>query len=157
MNSWQDLKTYFEQDDGFLQEVSLEGYSPQEIVSIFNYLVSLSSPSSLESELWHTLSESNVKLNQFPCAAEVMLEGEAEPFHMLLKELKFEGVTLPDLGAFISTDEIILDYRRGPEWTDQVIRTFLALISKVLKSRPEIATKHQECETLFEKHLARFT
>ena len=62
-----------------------------------------------KSELWHLPTESNVKLNQFPCAAEVMLKGEAESFHMLLKELRFEGVALPDLGAFIFKDEITLD------------------------------------------------
>ena len=84
-----------------------------------------------------------------------MLKGEAESFHMLLKELKFEGVTLPDLGVFIFKDEITLDYRRGSEWTDQVMRAFLALISKVMTPRPEISVKHQECETLFAKHLSR--
>jgi len=155
MSDWQDLKTYFERDDGFLPEISVCGYKPQEIVSVFNHLVSLSSPSSLESELWHIPTESDVKINQFPCAAEVMLKGEAESFHMLLKELKFEGVTLPDLGAFIFKDEITLDYRRGSEWTDQVIRTFLVLISKVMTPRPEVVVKHQECEILFEKQLAR--
>jgi hypothetical protein len=157
MSSWLDLKTYFEPDDGFLPEVSVEGYKPEEIVGIFNHLVSLSSPSSLESELWHSPTESKVKLNQFLCAAEVMLKGEAESFHMLLKELKFEGVTLPDLGAFIFKDEITIDYRRGSEWTDQVIRTFLALISKVMTPRPGISVKHQECETLFAKYLPRTT
>jgi hypothetical protein len=155
MSDWLELKTYFDKDDGFLQEVSVEGYKPQEVVSIFNHLVSISSSSSLESELWYIPTESNVKLNQFPCAAEVMLKGEAEAFHMLLKELTFEGVTLPDLGAFIFKDEITLDYRRGSEWSDQVIRTFLTLISKVMIPRPEIVVKHQECEVLFEKHLTR--
>ncbi len=155
MSSWLELKTYFEPDDGFLPEISVEGYKPQEVVSIFNHLVSLSSPSSLESELWHIPTESNVKLNKFPCATEVMLKGEAESFHMLLKELEFEGVTLPYLGAFIFKDEITLDYRRGTEWTDQVVRTLLALISKVMTPRPEITVKHQECEALFAKHLSK--
>jgi len=95
MSSWLDLKTYFEQDDGFLPEVSVEGYRSHEIV------------------------------------------------------------TLPDLGVFIFENEIILDYRRGSEWTDEVISTFFALISKVMTPRPEIAVKHQECEALFEKYLAR--
>ena len=155
MSSWLDLKAYFDPDDGFLPEVSLDGYRPQEIVSIFNHLVSISSLSSLESGLWHIPTESNVKLNQFPCAAEVMLKGKAESFHMLLKGLTFEGVTLPDLGAFIFKDGIILDYRRGSEWSDQVIRTFLTLISKVMTPRPEIVVRHQECEALFEKYLSR--
>ena len=106
-------------------------------------------------QLWHIPSESNVKLGQFSCAAEVMLKGEAESFHMLLKEVAFEGVTLPDLGAFIFKDEITLDYRRGSEWSDQAIRTFLTFISKVVTPRPEIVVKHQECEALFTKHLAR--
>ena len=155
MSSWIDLKTYFDLDDGFLPEVSVEGYNPAEIVSTFNQLVSISSPSSLESELWHIPTESNVKLSQFACAAEVMLRGEAETFHMLLKQPTFEGITLPDLGAFIFKNEIILDYRRGPEWTEQVVNAFLRLISKLMIPRQEIVVKHQECENLFKKHLDR--
>ena len=150
-----ELKTYFDPDDGFLPEVSVAGYKPEEIVSIYERLVSISSPSSLESELWHIPSESNVKLSQFLCAAEVMLKGEAESFHMLLKELIFEGVILPDLGAFIFKDEITLDYRRGSEWPDQVIRLFTNLISKVMTPRSEIVVKHQECEALFKNYFSR--
>lgn len=154
MSSWEELKSYFYPDDGFLPEVSLSAYEDQEVVSIFNHLVEISDPSSLESELWHLPTAASVKLSCFPCAAETMLSGDAEAFHILLKQVKFNDVTLPDLGAFIFRDEITLDYRRGPEWTDKVITTFLSLIKTVMVTRPEIVVKHQECNEIFNKHLA---
>lgn len=155
MSDLEELRTYFYPDDGFLPEVSLVGYNHQEIVGIFNRMVEISDPSSLESELWHLPTESNVKLSHFTCAAETMLNGEAEAFHMMLKKTKFDGVTLPDLGAFIFRDEITLDYRRGSEWTEKVIKAFLRLIKTVMVTSPEIIIHHQECKELFNKHLTR--
>lgn len=154
MSSLKELKTYFDTDDGYLPDVSVSGYDSKEVPQVFNRLINMSSPSSLESELWHLPTEANVKLSNFDCAAELVVRGEAEPFHMMLKKPMYLGVELPDLGAFIFQENITLDYRRGPEWSYRILATFLTFINTVMLLKPSITVEHEECANLFNKCLA---
>ncbi len=150
-----ELKTYFDKDDGFLPEIAFEGYRASEVASIYKNLYKLSDPSSLDSALWHIPSKSDMKLNQFLCAVKVMQNGDAEPFHMLFVKPTYEGIVLPNLGAYISSNEIILDYRRGVEWSEDKINILMKLINNVMRTRSDIVVKHQECEELLNLNLEK--
>ena len=87
MSILSDLKEYFEIDDGYLPEIVFQGYMESEIIRVYNALTLISDRSSLDSVLWHLPTESEIKLSQFPCAATMIMSGEAEPFRMLFVKM----------------------------------------------------------------------
>ncbi|NNG42781.1 hypothetical protein HJP15_07590 [Pseudoalteromonas sp. NEC-BIFX-2020_002] len=153
MSILSDLKEYFEIDDGYLPEIAFQGYMESEIIRVYNALTLISDRSSLDSFLWHLPTESEIKLSQFPCAAEMIINGEAEPFRMLFVKMTYKGVSLPDLGAFFSNNELIFDYRRGPVWSEKELAVLLDLINCEIRVSPSIVVKHEECEELFNLNL----
>jgi hypothetical protein len=50
--------------------------------------------------------------------------------------LRVEGSDLPELGVGAFDDALILDYRMGPAWTADAIRTFLALLHRIAGLEP---------------------
>lgn len=66
-----------------------------------------------------------------PADALLMAEGLADPFHVVLGGIRGTGQAIPDLGVFVSTDGLLLDYRMGPEWEQAKIESFLELLRKL--------------------------
>lgn len=68
-----------------------------------------------------------------------MSEGTAAAFHIVVKGLTFLGATIPDLGVFIFSEFIVLDYRMGKEWGPEQV----AALFECLRQMKEIAPSAQ--------------
>jgi len=54
--------------------------------------------------------------------------GQAESLQILLSGITRAGCRLPDLGVFVGLNELILDYRMGPDWGHPQIEGLMALL-----------------------------
>ena len=85
-----------------------------------------------DARFWHTQLERDERVADHPDAARLVVRGVAEPFHVLASGLVFAGVVLPDLGVFVWTDEVTLDYRMGPEWGRSQLLALLELLRQLV-------------------------
>lgn len=86
-----------------------------------------------------------------------MTGGLADPFHVVLGGIRGTNQVIPDLGVFVSTDGLVLDYRMGPEWGQAEIESFLELLRKLrsLGGRISAAWRGEDRELDFQAALER--
>jgi hypothetical protein len=59
--------------------------------------------------------------------------GDAEAFHVVLSGVVGSEQPIPDLGVFVFTDGLTLDYRMGPAWGQPQIESLLVLLRQLRK------------------------
>ena len=115
MDAWDRLRWLFDTDDGGLYDIRLKGLDEAGLVKAFEFIRSRAriTPDAL---FWHTGLQKDQRVADYPDAARLVVQAVAEPFHVLATGMEFDGSVIPDLGVFVWTDELTLDYRMGPEW-----------------------------------------
>ncbi len=115
MDAWDQLCCLFNTDDGGLYDIRLSRLDEAALVKAFEFIRSHAkiTPDAL---FWHTGLQQDQRVADYPDAARLVVQGVAEPFHVLAAGLEFANVVLPDLGVFLWPDEVTFDYRMGPEW-----------------------------------------
>jgi hypothetical protein len=124
-----ELADYFNNDDGSLPEIEVHFENGEGVVTGLTHLFEHGAHvvSAGGASLWMKDS-SESRSFQGPSDAELVTAGVAEPFHMVLADIACAGSTLPDLGVFVSSDELVFDYRMGPEWGASEIHALLVLL-----------------------------
>jgi hypothetical protein len=129
-----ELADYFNSDDGSLPEIEVCFGSGEDVVAGRKHLfahgardVSVGGTS-----LWIKDSGERRPFED-PDDAELVVAGVAESFHIVLADIACAGSTLPDVGVFVSRDELVLDYRMGPEWGSIEIDALLKLLHGLRK------------------------
>jgi hypothetical protein len=125
---WELLHEHFETDDGSLPDIYIRNVSSEGVVRIWNSLREHSSGIAGEATLWHDGEARRLNVNSVENAADLVISGAAEPFHVVLRGVSFEGTSIPDLGVFVFLDEVDLDYRMGPEWSRSGVEALLRLL-----------------------------
>ncbi len=125
---WELLHELFETDDGSLPDICIRNVSSEGVVRIWNSLRDHSSGFAGEATLWHDGEGQRLDVNSVENAADLVISGEAEPFHVVLRGVSFEDTSIPDLGVFVFLDEVDLDYRKGPEWSRSGVEALLRLL-----------------------------
>jgi hypothetical protein len=128
---WKELHYLFDTDDGSLPEIWLSNLSPDGVVAIFSYLQNTCDGISNDSSFWSTEEQKDKPINSVPNAAAVVIEGLAEPFHCLCERPTYNGVVIPDLGVFVSDNQICLDYRMGEEWSTKKLEALFGILKEV--------------------------
>ena len=120
---WVQLHDLFDTDDGSLPDIEINNLTPQAIGDIYTFLRSRSElvgynrhPETDRPCFWHKLRQCDEELDSVPNAALLTANGTAEAFHFVVGGLTFNGTIVPNLGVFIFSDSIALDYRMGEAW-----------------------------------------
>jgi hypothetical protein len=130
---WRDLRDLFEIDDGSLPEIRVVYADRRAPVAGFGHLrkraarVVTHNPS-----FWSNERNEDVALETVPDAAALVVSGSAEPFHVVLGGIESSGVVLPDLGVFVFSDALYLDYRMGPAWSEAEVRALFELLAELM-------------------------
>ena len=66
----------------------------------------------------------------------LIVRGQREPFHILLRAPTADGTALPDLGVFVFEDELAIDYRMGPDWGPSEVAGFFTLLCQTTALAP---------------------
>jgi len=129
-----DLSTYFVTDDGSLPEVEVSFSDPSLIPVAFKYLYERGARNATVNGGYVWLKATGVEK---PFSghedASLVASGDAEAFHVVLSGIAGSSTTLPDLGVFVFTESLAFDYRMGPEWGENEIESFFALLNQLCK------------------------
>jgi len=123
------LVDYFETDDGSLPEIEVSFSEPVHIVKAFAHLFALGAKNhpAKDPTLWMRASQTEVPFTG-PDDAALVTSGQADSLQILLSGITRAGCRLPDLGVFVGLNELILDYRMGPDWGHPQIEGLMALL-----------------------------
>jgi hypothetical protein len=129
-----ELTDYFTIDDGSLPEIEVRFLNDGGVVEGLSYLFSLGArdASSGGASVWMKGSTENRPF-EGPSDAELVIAGRAEAFHLVLASIECAGCPIPALGVLVLPDQLVLDYRMGPEWGFNEIRMFLDMLSHLRK------------------------
>jgi hypothetical protein len=130
-NLWNSLHDLFDTDDGSLPDIYLLNLSDSGVASIWTHLLRSASGLAGGATFWHRSNEEDVHVDAVSNAAELVVKGEAESFHVLLRGISSGGIVLPDLGVFVFPDAIYLDYRMGPEWGPPELNGLFELLHRL--------------------------
>lgn len=126
------LTQYFSTHDGSLPEIDVAYREAASAVEAFALLYERGARNVTADggHLWMRATRSEKSFSG-PADALLMAEGLADPFHVVLGGICGTNQIIPDLGVFVSTEGLVLDYRMGPEWGQAEIESFLELLRKL--------------------------
>lgn len=123
------ISKYFATNDGSLPEVVVT-YSDSSLVpQAFQYLFDLGAKNRTVDGgyLWIKASQSGKPFSG-PQDALLVSSGAAEAFHVVLGGIRGQ---IPDLGVYVFTDSLTLDYRMGAHWGQDQIYSLLKLLRQL--------------------------
>jgi hypothetical protein len=120
---------YFEVDDGSLPEIVVAFPDSVGVARAFEYLFNLGARDVTAGggRLWLVASQSEVFFSGSTDAV-LVASGDVEPFHVVLTGVTFAKYTVPDLGVFIDTTSLVLDYRMGSVWKEAQIASLFSVL-----------------------------
>jgi hypothetical protein len=133
---WDELSSFFAEDDGSLPEVRLVRLSPTGLVRIFEELRQRAEPLDSSETVWHDERQEEVTLGEVPELPALVADEKISSVHLLLRGIRSGDLNLPDLGVFAASGEIALDYRMGDEWNEDVLAAFVELLADLRQLDP---------------------
>lgn len=126
------LTRYFSKDDGSLPEIEVTYREAALAAKAFAHLYEQGARNvtAAGGYLWMRATQSEKPFSG-PSDALLITEGLADPFHVVLGGIRGTDQVIPDLGVFVSTDSLRLDYRMSSEWGQTEIESFLELLRKL--------------------------
>jgi hypothetical protein len=136
MDAWKKLRFLFETDDGSRPEIRIAGLSPDGVASVFELIRSRATLDS-DAAFWHRALDREELLTAYHDPAGMVASGDTEAFHVVASGISAGETILPDLGVFVFSDEIALDYRMGPEWGEAELGALFELLRILTAVAPE--------------------
>lgn len=144
MDIWNELHHLFDEDDGSLPDIFVEGISPEESVEIYSWVLSLTDPYD-EPCLWSLEEEKDIRISDIPNPALYYIQGKAESFRHGLEVFSFGGIKIPQLSICIGESGVEFDYRMGKEWGENEIKALFDFFYHIKLIAPS-AKITQACE-----------
>jgi hypothetical protein len=142
---WVNLRDLFENDDGALPEIELSDLTKEHIKDIFMFLKSRGQDITINgAHFWDKTIKQSRSVASVENAALCVVNYLAEPFHMVIGNLKSKETIIPPLGLFVFQESISLDYRKGSHWNPENITALLELLCELNRIAPEIKISLQE-------------
>jgi len=166
LQAWNDLREYFEIDDGSLPDLLAVRFERVEAVSdAFEYLRSISESINAEPTLYSLHLKKRIAVTSVGNPAMLVANGEAESFCLMFNgALSKNEADFPELGVFVFPEELQFYYRPGPDWSALALKELFRILSALSKIdgfqeiEPLVPdTKyHSEFWLLFERHYKLF-
>jgi hypothetical protein len=126
---WGRVRVFFEEDEGALHTIRLQRLSGATLVMVARKLQHAGRVSPVLA--WDNTAAVEVRPADLGFAAEGVVAGDLDPVHVLVSAPDFGRGTIPDLGVRVSRDEVVLDYRRGPDWTPTAVASLFDLLAQL--------------------------
>lgn len=134
---WKCTNSYFDTDDGTLPEIAIGNLHGKGREKVFSLLCSYFEAKNIYST--YVIKKSNfVEYAPFNKALLRRLEdNEITRIQFLVKNLKIDDVLIPDLGILILSEEVILDYRMGCDWTPKTVFSLFCFLKELREAAPD--------------------
>ena len=113
---WEEIRRLFEDDSGIFPEICICNLAGEAVVAAFSHIKSITKGVVGKPYFFDRRDGIEKSLLAEENPAGLVVKGEAEPFHFLIRGLEISGARLPDLGVFILQNAVSLDFEPGQEW-----------------------------------------
>lgn len=142
---FQSIQDCFLHDDGSLPGIELRFGHVREIPGVYEFLLARSRITTPEASFWDEVAEREVRLDSVPNAASFVVNGTTDCFRLCVKT-QVAGVDLPELGLFVFRENLELDGRMGPEWTEDKVLAFFELLHLLKELAPSLELANPDLE-----------
>lgn len=136
MNPWPKVEHLFETDDGSLLDIYVENISAEEIVDLYEWLMTQCKIAH-NPTLWSVEMQKSIPIRNVSRPAKAFVEGRVETFRHCLQGLHINGIELPELSVSLEPNGVSFDYRMGTHWTEVTTVALLELLRQILRRAPE--------------------
>lgn len=136
MKHWLEIRELFEHDDGSLPDIYFENLKPDEIVAMYESVMSRCSVFG-EPTAWGVAELRDVPLSAFPRPAQAFTSGKIEQFRHGLAGLTINGAAIPQLTISVEPGRVSFDYRKGDGWSEQTVSALFTLIAELRRIAPD--------------------
>ena len=151
MPDFQSIQDCFLHDDGSLPGIELRCDDTREIPRIYEFLLSGSEITTVDASFWDEIAQRDVRIDSVPNPASLVVDGTSTGFHLCVRK-QIAGVDLPELGISVFQNNIELDWRMGPEWTEEKVFTFFELLHLLKDLAPSLELAGPEMEGVVDPH-----
>lgn len=142
---YQKSSDFFAEDDGSYPEICICNLSKDQVVLAYHFIRNQCAHFVGQPTFFNREQDCEMKLTEVECAASMVTAGKAQPFHFMVRNIRFGRDNLiPELGVFIMHNAVALDYEKGPFWGELEIESLLLLILKVMHDCPESFVRLEE-------------
>lgn len=136
MSIWDKLHHLFDEDNGSLPDIFVEGVSPEELVEIYSWVLLLTKPYG-DPCLWSLEEERDIRIADIPNPALYYIKGKADSFRHGLEEFSFNGVNIPQLTICVGDSCVEFDYRMGEEWGAKELMALFEFLYRIKCIAPD--------------------
>ncbi len=142
---WKDVEEILNTNDGSLPDIELNNLEPDEVIKGYEVIRNCAERISSEAPYYWLKNEEKeiiIKFNSNP--SELVISDEAEPFHVCFDGIKSpKGKKVPELGVFVFTDSLSVDYRMGKEWNAEAIEGLFEIIEVIHTTSNQMILVHK--------------
>lgn len=141
-----ELRRIFATYDGSLPDINFDFARARVVAEAYALVQSRATILASEDPCyWSKTERRDCKIQFGDNPAERLLAHDVDPFHVVFGGLKSRsGHAIPDLGIFaLAADAFTVDYRMGPEWTDDSITGLLEIMTDLARLAPNTAVSHE--------------
>lgn len=136
MDVWAEFHKQFDTDDGSLPEVHLHDLGSAGILTACHLLTERGGMPRPNYSVWDIREQRDRTDLAWTEAVRGVVDRRFECFQSLFSGIRVSDTTLPELGVYVSDDEIALNYRMGSEWNTATVAAFLELLELLLSVAP---------------------
>lgn len=135
---WKELHDLFDTDDGSLPEFRINYVDTSATVAAYALIRTRAAQVVSENPcFWSKTHDAEHALDSVPNAAALVMADEAEPFHVVFGGIRARGTSLPDIGVFVFSNQLALDYRMGPDWGSKELEALFELLVELVDLDPK--------------------
>ena len=157
---WNEIHDMFDEDDGSFPEICICGLTATEVVAAYQLIRKQARFVVGGPRFFNREAGCEMELDQVDCAATLVCNKTAQPFHFMVRNLAFADGEIHELGIFVLDNAIALDYEKSRIWGELQIETLLHLINQLKKGAEKAFIKLEDAVSpddrqRLEKALAR--
>ena len=143
---WERIGPLFSDPDGDLPEIRIGGLTAAQVPLVAGLLQSHGAP--LGSAVTWVPRDGDVVEVAMPmpdleAAANEVVTGRRDPFHVVFTNVTRAGAEIPDLGMFVFQDEIAIDYEPGAAWTPRALEALCGLLCGIRRATPDVVIEYE--------------
>ncbi|HNX75233.1 MAG TPA: hypothetical protein PLM07_13045 [Candidatus Rifleibacterium sp.] len=141
---WNQIHDIFDEDDGSYPEICICGLTTPEVIAAYRLIRNQARFLVGKPRFLHHETGSETELDQVACAATLVCEQKASPFHFMVRNLTINRREVHEIGVFVFANAIAIDYEKSRIWGESQIEGLLRLVNQILGSAEKAFLRFEE-------------
>jgi hypothetical protein len=140
---WRRLHHLFEEDDGSLPDIFVEGLHDSQLTDVYRFVRSHSRIYD-DPGLWTLETKRDTPIRELDDPVKLLIDGKVDPFVHGLEDFEVDGTKLPLVIVFVWRDFMILNYRMGEEWGPRQLHALFRFLSTLKDMARQARVTHRD-------------